>query len=109
MFSALGAVWAHLDAINALEGPISCLIHGGAKGADALGASWAVCNQVPLMLFAANLSIYGKSAGPIRNCDMLTRSKPDLVLAFPVGESKGTRHMMGIARDAGVEVREIEI
>lgn len=35
---------------------------------------------------------------------MLKEGKPDLVVAFPTEKSKGTWHMVDIARKAGVEV-----
>ena len=38
-----------------------------------------------------------------------TDHKPDLVIAFPLGESKGTRDMIGKAKTAGIEVRVIEL
>lgn len=46
---------------------------------------------------------HGKAAGPIRNQSMLTEHKPDLVIAFPLGESKGTRDMIRKAKAAGIE------
>jgi hypothetical protein len=48
----------------------------------------------------------GRKAGPIRNERMLTEGKPDLVVAFPGG--RGTAHMTRLAREAGVEVVEID-
>jgi hypothetical protein len=47
----------------------------------------------------------GRKAGPIRNEQMLSEGQPHLVVAFPGG--RGTAHMVGIARAAGVEVIEI--
>ena len=45
---------------------------------------------------------YGKSAGPRRNKRMLDEGKPDMVIAFPTPTSKGTWHMVRIARESGV-------
>ena len=82
------------------------IIHGGAAGADALADHWAVHNYANIEEFPADWEQYGKSAGPIRNKQMLDEGKPDLVLAFP--GSTGTAHMVKIAREAGIEVIEID-
>lgn len=81
------------------------IIAGGARGADAFGAQWALDHDMPLNVYNADWETHGKSAGPIRNQQMLDEGKPDLVLAFPGG--RGTNHMKRIARKAGVEVVEV--
>ncbi len=50
---------------------------------------------------------YGRAAGPLRNQEMLTDAKPDLVLAFHrnLARSRGTADMVRRARAAGVPVR----
>jgi len=45
---------------------------------------------------------YGRSAGYRRNERMLSEGQPHLVVAFPQGESRGTRMMMDIAAKAKV-------
>lgn len=87
------------------------LIHGACPtGADEMASQWG-CQYVGEVPMAANWKVYGRGAGPRRNEKMLSvlKSLRDcgyecLVVAFPKGESKGTRHMMGIAEDAGFEV-----
>ena len=48
---------------------------------------------------------HGKSGGPIRNIIMLEIIKPHEVIAFheDIGNSRGTKHMLGIAQKAGVK------
>ncbi len=82
--------------------PITLLIHGGAKGADALAEDWAQANLVPSKAYEAQWDVYGKAAGPVRNMRMLAEGKPDGVVAFPGGA--GTAHMAGLAIDAGLPV-----
>ena len=82
------------------------IIHGCARGADSLAGRWAFTNNIPIKHYPAKWDEYGKAAGVIRNGTMLKEGKPDLVITFPGG--KGTAHMISIAREAGVEVREIE-
>lgn len=81
------------------------IIHGGARGADALADRWAVSNWVTSVAVEANWSAFGKAAGPIRNQSMIDSYMPDLVLAFPGG--RGTADMIRRAKEAGIEVREI--
>lgn len=82
------------------------IIHGGARGADSLADQWAVVNWVPIKEFKADWEKEGKAAGLIRNQRMLDEGQPDIVIAFPGG--RGTAHMKRIAREAGIEVREID-
>ena len=92
-----------LDEIKLLQG-IDLVIHGCARGADQLGKHWAESRGVPVMEFPAEWDKYGKSAGPIRNRQMLWRGKPNMVLAFhrDFQHSKGTANMVEIARKAKV-------
>ena len=96
--------------LDATRGPISCVIHGAATGADHEGMIWAqmmaeIRPAIRHAPFAADWRQFGKAAGPIRNARMLAEGKPDIVLAFPGG--RGTRDMTERARAAGVEVIEI--
>lgn len=83
--------------------PITLLIQGGAKGADALGKMWAKWRKVDYLTVEADWSLHGRAAEPIRNAKML-EYKPDLVIAFPGG--RGTANMIQQARAAGVELME---
>lgn len=94
-----------LDKIHA-EDEIELIIEGGALGADRLAMSWAHTHDVKVLTFSADWDRFGRAAGPIRNAEMLEKGHPDLVVAFPGG--KGTAGMVALAREAGVEVREIE-
>ena len=84
------------------------IIHGGARGADKLGETAAERFSLRTTNFRAQWSRYGNSAGVIRNREMI-KAKPDLVLAFhnDIENSKGTKDMIKIAKEAGIEVRVI--
>ena len=84
--------------------PITVIIHGCANGADSLAAFWATDNDIPQERFPADWQKHGKTAGFMRNQQMLD-TNPDLVVAFPGGN--GTRHMIGISEQAGKIVRNI--
>ena len=90
------------------------VIEGGAKGADECAALWAWSNRVHGVRheqYKADWDRYGKSAGYIRNQQMLDEGKPDLVVAFvdkPLVQSKGTFNMVHLARLAGVKTVVVE-
>lgn len=95
--------------LDAERGPITCIIHGAATGADHEGMIWAqmmaTARNITHAPFAADWRTHGKAAGPIRNQRMLDEGKPDLVLAFPGG--RGTADMVRRAKAARVEVIEV--
>lgn len=98
------------------------LIEGCAKGADSIANWWGRCapthshnenldqhfdvTEFVHLPFPADWNRYGRAAGPIRNRQMLTEGKPDLVVAFhdDIESSKGTKDMVTIAEKAGVYV-----
>lgn len=87
------------------------VIEGAATGADSIAGGWAETWAAEHVSMPAKWEEHGKAAGPIRNGEMLAelmrRSAQHYrvgVLAFPLGESRGTRHMMRIAGEAGVRV-----
>jgi hypothetical protein len=82
------------------------IIQGGAKGADAFARTYAIECGFELENYEANWSKYGRSAGYIRNAQMLEEGKPDLVIAFPGG--KGTAMMVKLAQKAKIKVIKIE-
>jgi len=84
---------------------ITLIIEGGADGADTLARKWAERNEIPHLEFPAQWKKLGPKAGPIRNQQMLDEGKPDMVIAFPGG--KGTAHMVKIAQEANIPVKEI--
>ena len=81
------------------------LIHGAARGADSLAGEWASTRAVPVKIFPADWQTHGRSAGHIRNAQMLREGKPDLVVAFPGG--RGTADMVAKANAAGITVKLI--
>lgn len=80
---------------------ITHLIHGNARGADALAHGWAVTRGLQPVMVPALWDLHGASAGAIRNSNMLALA-PDLVVAFP--GARGTAHMVRIAKNANVKV-----
>lgn len=93
-------VAAVLDAHGVTE-----LAEGGASGADDMAEAWACQRNIPCRTYPAHWSKHGRSAGPIRNGEMLADFKPDAVIAFPGG--RGTADMVAKAKAAGVRVVEV--
>lgn len=88
---------------------IGVLIEGEAKGADTLAREYAERSGISIEAYPADWETFGKRAGPIRNHQMLTDGKPELVVAFLAPDSRGTKHMIEIAQKAGVEVMVIDV
>ena len=84
------------------------LIHGGAKGADALSGVWASMrkDRVEERVYPADWKTHGRGAGPIRNRLMLTSESPHVIVAFPGGN--GTADMIRQGKKAGVPVYEVK-
>lgn len=82
------------------------VIHGAARGADTLAARAAYQLGFDVRAYPADWERYGRSAGPRRNAIMLREGKPDAVLAFhaDIDKSRGTKHMVALARVAGLPV-----
>ena len=86
--------------------PMIRIINGGASGADSAATDYAVVNWCSFKEYPAEWNKYGKSAGPIRNKQMLDEENIDLVIAFPGG--RGTANMVKLAKERGIEVIEVE-
>lgn len=86
--------------------PDVIVISGKARGADTLAIDWAAVNWCEVWEYPADWQRCGKSAGYIRNKQMLQEGKPTLVVAFPGG--RGTANMVTIAEQEGIEVIKIE-
>ena len=88
---------------------ITEVIEGEARGADTLARLWAERRGIPVHKFPAKWSAYGRAAGPIRNKEMLTVGKPEMVIAFLAPDSKGTANMIAQARNMDVPIEVIAI
>lgn len=94
------------DAINHAreqEGwDITEIVSGTAKGPDTHGKNWGILHDVPVHEFPADWKGQGKSAGFKRNVRMAAYA--DALIAIWDGKSKGTKHMITIARNDGLKV-----
>ena len=83
------------------------LVHGDARGLDRMAAMIWQDWMGPTMAYPAQWDLYGNAAGPIRNQAMVDAGGYSVCLAFPIGESRGTRDCMDRARKAGILVLEV--
>lgn len=93
-----------LDEVNH-ELNISVIIEGDSRGADKLSEIWAINNGIFVEKYPADWNKFGKAAGFIRNKQMLTNGKPDLVIAFKGGN--GTNNMVEQAMKNNIQVIDL--
>lgn len=73
------------------------VVSGDARGADAMGKQMAIDHKLVLHLYPAQWHRLGKRAGYDRNVQMVQNA--DALIAFWDGESRGTAHMIDIAKN----------
>ena len=88
----------------------STIIEGEATGADRLARIWGKQLGFKIEAYPAEWQRFGRRAGTIRNEKMLRLGKPQLVIAFhsDIQESRGTLHMISLARRRGLHVILVE-
>ena len=87
------------------------IVSGHCEGADSLAEKWAENKGASLKIFPANWTKYKKSAGPIRNkqmVDYITCFNDKLVVAFVSPNSKGTRNTISLAKKNNIPVLQIQ-
>ena len=102
-------IWSKLDEIFSNTQDEIEILHGGATGPDVLGKNWAFQYKkvVNIRAFLPDWERWGKGAGMLRNVQML-EAKPDMVIAFYDGISKGTEHTIRQAHKRGIKTFVIE-
>jgi hypothetical protein len=102
IFNNYSFICEKIDNFKLYYGVIDEIVSGCARGADTLGIKWAKEHGIPkekIKKFPAKWKVNGKfdrSAGYKRNIEMAKYA--DSLIAFWDGESKGTRHMITMAR-----------
>lgn len=90
------------EAVIKSEFKITEVVSGCAKGVDSLGESYAGFNRLPVKKYPADWERFGKIAGFIRNQKMADYA--EALVAVWDGQSKGTEHMINIARQRNLKV-----
>jgi len=103
-FTDKSYIYKKLDSIFLSNKP-ELVVSGGAKGPDQIGINWATNNGIKIKEFYPSWDKYGKSAGVIRNTQIIENS--DLVIAFWDGCSKGTKDSIDKAKKLNKQVKII--
>jgi SLOG family YspA-like protein len=93
-----------MDAVLKSKFQITEVVSGGALGVDMAGENWAHIYGVPVKLFIPDWNKYGKSAGMIRNADMVEYA--DALIVLWDGKSKGTANTIKRAKALGIPIYE---
>lgn len=104
--------WNKIDVIASVVEKLpegSVVIQGDAAGADTIAKACAQERGLEVLSFPANWEKHGKSAGPIRNKEMLYKGEPNLVIAFidTLSDSVGTNNMIDLAEAVGIQVIKV--
>ena len=87
------------------------IISGGARGADTLGERFANEMGWEISRFIPDWDGLGKRAGYVRNAEMAKFAVEDdsygVLIAFWDGQSRGTKHMIDLAKRYGLEVHVV--
>jgi len=81
---------------------ITEVVSGTARGVDNDGEHWGHVNKIPVKRFPAEWTIHGKSDGYKRNVDMAEYA--DAAIIIWDGKSKGSKHMIDIAKEKKLKV-----
>lgn len=82
------------------------IVSGGARGADKLGEQYAAKRGYPMIQFLAEWDTLGNIAGYVRNESMAKYASKHggMLIAFWDGQSRGTKHMIDLARMYRIKV-----
>ncbi|MCP6682939.1 DUF2493 domain-containing protein [Bacillus nakamurai] len=78
------------------------IVSGKARGADSLGERYARERGYEISEHPADWDKFGKAAGYIRNKEMAEEA--DALMAFWDGKSRGTKHMIDLAKKNGLKI-----
>lgn len=96
-------VYSELDGIHRRY-KVEAVFHGEAAGLDRLAKRWAEDRGIPAF-GCPYPGTYGSAGGPIRNGWLLEFSHADLLVAFPLPDSRGTWNMVTQAKAKRVPIR----
>lgn len=104
-FSSRERAFGILDQVHK-EKKVELVIEGGTRGGDRLGREWAQSRNIPVRTVNAEWEVHGRSAGFIRNKQMVKMLRPgiDCCVALWDGRSRGTAITMDLCRQSGVQV-----
>ena len=108
-FKKQGDEWLNYN-VNLNEDIIE-IVSGGARGVDSLAERLANEEGFILKVFPADWNQHGKSAGPIRNRQMVEyiKEKDGVCLIFWDGQSRGTKNDIDLCNEYNVKYKVFDI
>ena len=94
------------NVVERADGPVR-IVHGNEPGVDTVAEQWAIDNAMESDVYPANWEEEGRTAGTDRNYLMMREAQPDMVLAFPEGNTPGTQQIIKLAQLEGVPVEKV--
>ncbi len=82
------------------------IVSGHARGADKLGEQYAREYSYFCYVMPADWDKHGKRAGYLRNASMAKEA--DALIAFWDGQSRGTYHMIELAKKENLKIKVVE-
>lgn len=98
---------ALLEAVENVSEDVVLVSGACPTGADRIAEMFAESQGWTVERHFADWETHGRKAGPIRNSQMV-RKGADIVIAFPLGESRGTRGCVKMAEKARLEIKIFE-
>lgn len=83
------------------------IVSGTARGADKLGERYAKDHMLDIQAYPADWKRYGKSAGYRRNEEMAQNA--DGCIVFWKNKSRGTMHMINLAKKYNLELKIVNV
>lgn len=99
------ALAGKLDALLANVRDRVTIISGSERGTDRMAEQYSVGRGLPIQCIPANWGRYGKAASMLRNQRKAWIASH--LVAFWDDHSADTRHMIGVAREGGLDVRVV--
>lgn len=93
--------------IDKVQGDITLIVSGGARGADTLAERYAKEKAIPYLIFPADWDKHGKRAGMLRNQDIVDNA--DAMVAFLAPESKGTKDSIKRAEVKRIPIHTVTV
>lgn len=97
------------EIVKTLERDQTEFVSGTAKGGDKFGEWFASTWESPVAKFTADWDTHKKSAGYIRNKQMAQYATHLIAIVDLEVESRGTRHMIDLAKRYDLKIRVIYI
>lgn len=85
------------------------IIHGGCSGVDIISGKIGFKLGLNVEKYPANWKLYGISAGPKRNLEMIKKGRPDFAILFIHKKSKGTVNMRVLLEKYKIPFCQIDI